>query len=109
MLNCKNQGCCPENCIRPCSKGGYCLFRIFYFEFYFNSMALTNPVALHYLDSFRPMLQLFNVPKQLVSILRYPEEPLLKLFFGNIILASPAFSVLHLLICKHCAAALAPV
>ena len=63
MLRSKYHKSCAVNCIGPCSKSGYRLFRIFYSEFYFNPLALANPVALHYLDPFRPVLQLFNILK----------------------------------------------
>src|SRR3989344_8939261 len=109
MLGRKHQGSYAENSVWPCCKCGNCFFAVLDFEIDLNTMAFSNPVALHYLNPFRPMLELFNVFKKLVSIICYFKKPLFELFFINFILASPASSFNNLLVCKHCCAGMAPV
>src|SRR3989339_30541 len=71
-------------------------------------MAFANPILLDGFYFIRPF-KLLYVIKQFFCICCCLQEPLIKLLVNNNTFASPAFSIIHFLICKNSIAALAKI
>src|SRR3989338_8779604 len=88
-----------KNSVWPCGKN-FPAF-IVYFEINVNAVAFAYPVSLHCLYFFRPF-QFFKPLKKFFGIGGCFYEPLLKAFYLHIsIRMAPAFSAVHLFVCKH--------
>ncbi len=71
--------------------------------------ASAYPVALHDKNTLRPPGKQMRKIKQFLCVVRYPEEPLLKLLLSYLTVTTPASAILHLLVCKDCLTGGAPV
>ncbi len=109
MLRGKHHECCPKNRILSRREDGDDFLGILEGEVDFSTDAFPNPVLLHGQNAFGPPGQLLEVLQQLLSVLGYPEKPLVEFLLRHFRVAPPAQSCLHLLVGQHGLARFTPV
>ena len=78
-------------------------------KIHFHAFGATDPVALHGLDLLRPAIQLLEIVKQLIRVLRDADEPLRNFLLLDACITAPAATVDHLFVGQHGLVVRAPV